>query len=69
MPGHQVEKIVGTPAITIASDLPIIKAGSIMVMRRIKQVPVVDDDGALVGIVSLSDFLAALRAKSDGFRA
>ena len=64
--GIRVEKIMGTPAITIASDLPIIKAGSIMVLRRIKQIPVVDN-GALVGIVSLSDILSALRAKSEGF--
>jgi CBS domain-containing protein len=37
-----------------------------MVLRRIKQVPVVDD-GALVGIVTLSDILSALRKKSEGF--
>ncbi len=62
----KVEKIMGTPAITITADLPIIKAGSIMVLRRIKQVPVVDD-GTLVGIVTLSDILSAFRKKSEGF--
>jgi CBS domain-containing protein len=64
--GAKVEKIMGTPVITVAGNLPIIKAGSIMVLRRIKQVPVVDD-GALVGIVTLSDILAAFRKKSEGF--
>jgi CBS domain-containing protein len=64
--GIRVEKIMGTPAITIASDLPMVKAGSIMVLRRIKQIPVLDD-GTLVGIVTLSDILSAFRKKSEGF--
>jgi CBS domain-containing protein len=64
--GARVDKIMGAPPITIASNLPIVKAGSILVLRRIKQVPVVDD-GTLVGIVTLSDILAALRKKSEGF--
>jgi CBS domain-containing protein len=64
--GARVDKIMGTPVITITGNLPIIKAGSIMVLRRIKQVPVVDD-GALVGIVTLSDILAAFRKRSEGF--
>jgi CBS domain-containing protein len=64
--GTKVEKIMGTPAITIASNLPMIKAGSIMVLRRIKQIPIVDD-GALVGIVTLSDILSAFQKMSEGF--
>jgi len=64
--GARVEKIMGTPAITTASNLPIVKAGSIMVLRRIKQVPVVDN-GTLVGIVTLSDIISALRKKAEGF--
>jgi len=64
--GARVEKIMGTPVITVTGNLPIIKAGSIMVLRRIKQIPVVDD-GALVGIVTLSDIISALRKKSEGF--
>ena len=64
--GIRVEKIMGTPPVTTSSNVPIVKAGSMMVLRRIKQVPVVDD-GALVGIVTLSDILSALRKKSAGF--
>jgi CBS domain-containing protein len=64
--GAKVEKIMGTPVITVTGNLPIIKAGSIMVLRKIKQVPVVDD-GALVGIVTLSDILSAFRKKTEGF--
>ena len=64
--GTRVGKIMGKPAVTIAGNLPIIKAGSIMILRGIKQVPVVDN-GALVGIVTLSDILSAFRKKTEGF--
>ena len=64
--GTTVDKIMGTPPVTTPGNVPIVKAGSIMVLRRIKQIPVVDD-GALVGIVTLSDILSALRKKSEGF--
>jgi len=64
--GTRVDKIMGTPPVTIAGNLPIIKAGSIIVLHGIKQIPVVDD-GALVGIVTLSDILSAFRKKSEGF--
>jgi len=64
--GARVGKIMGKPAVTIAGNLPIIKAGSIMILRGIKQVPVVDN-GALVGIVTLSDILSAFRKKTEGF--
>jgi CBS domain-containing protein len=64
--GTRVDKIMGTPPVTIASSLPIIKAGSIIVLHGIKQIPVVDN-GTLVGIVTLSDILSAFRKKSEGF--
>ena len=64
--GAKVGKIMGKPAVTIAGNLPIIKAGSIMILRGIKQVPVVDN-GVLVGIVTLSDILSAFRKKTEGF--
>jgi CBS domain-containing protein len=64
--GITVDKIMGAPPVTTTSNVPIVKAGTILVLRRIKQIPVVDD-GALVGIVTLSDIISALRKKSDGF--
>ncbi len=64
--GTKVADIMGAPAITTAGYLPIIQAGTIMVLRKIKQIPVVDN-GALVGIVTLSDILSAFRKKSEGF--
>ena len=40
--------------ITVDSSMPIIKAGSLMGLKKVKQLPVVDN-GALVGIVTLTD--------------
>ncbi|MCX5719493.1 MAG: CBS domain-containing protein [Nitrospirae bacterium] len=58
----KVSEIMGSPAITVSSDMPIIRAGSLMIVRRIKQVPVVDG-GKLVGIVTLTDIINALLEK------
>jgi len=58
----KVRDIMGSPPITISSNLPIIKAGSTMILRRVKQVPVVDK-GKLVGIVTLTDIIGNLMKK------
>ncbi|OGW55935.1 MAG: hypothetical protein A2Z46_09605 [Nitrospirae bacterium RBG_19FT_COMBO_55_12] len=48
--------IMGTPPITVSSDMPLVKAGSLMILRRVKQLPVVDDE-RLSGIVTLTDIV------------
>lgn len=58
----QVSEIMGAPPITISSDTPIVKAGSTMILRRVKQVPVVDN-GKLVGIITLTDIINHLLKK------
>jgi CBS domain-containing protein len=58
----EVEDIMGTPPITVNSNMPIIKAGSMMILRRVKQVPVVDK-GKLMGIVTLTDIINNLIKK------
>jgi len=62
----KVGKIMGAPPITVAGDLPMVKAGSIMIARSIKQLPVVDS-GKLVGIITLSDILGVLLKKANGW--
>jgi len=52
----KVRDLMGTPPITIESDTPIVKAGSLMILRRVKQLPVVDN-GRLSGIVTLTDII------------
>jgi CBS domain-containing protein len=58
----KVREIMGTPPITASSDMPIIKAGSQMILRRVKQVPVVDKE-RLVGIITLTDIINHLLNK------
>ncbi len=58
----KVREIMGTPPITVSSDMPIIRAGSQMILRRVKQVPVVDKD-RLVGIITLTDIINHLLNK------
>jgi CBS domain-containing protein len=58
----KVRAIMGTPPITITSDTPIVKAGSIMILKGIKQLPVVDDS-RLSGIVTLTDIINYIMEK------
>jgi CBS domain-containing protein len=58
----KVRDIMGAPPITVNSNMPIVKAGSTMILRRVKQVPVVDK-GKLVGIVTLTDIINNLIKK------
>lgn len=58
----KVKDIMGAPPITVSSDMPLVKAGSTMILRRVKQVPVVDKE-KLVGIVTLTDIISSLLKK------
>ncbi|MGQ0660335.1 CBS domain-containing protein [Sphingosinicella sp.] len=51
-----VERIMTSPAITVAPDKDVLGALSMMTQRRIRHLPVVED-GALVGIVSIGDLV------------
>ncbi|MFA5072885.1 MAG: CBS domain-containing protein [Nitrospirota bacterium] len=42
--------------VTTTSNMPIIKAGSLMILKNVRQLPVVDN-GTLVGIVTLTDII------------
>jgi CBS domain-containing protein len=55
----EVRALMGTPPITITGDTPLVKAGSLMILRRIKQLPVVDD-GRLSGIITLTDIINSI---------
>ena len=61
-----VGEIMGKPAFTLDVDTPIVKAGTTMILNKIKQLPVVDN-GKLAGIVTLSDILGVLLKKTNGW--
>jgi CBS domain-containing protein len=60
----KVRDLMGTPPITITSDMPIVRVGSLMILRRIKQLPVVDN-GRLSGIVTLTDIINYITEKIE----
>ena len=52
-----VSAIMTTDVVTCRGDTPVDELMATMTDRRIRHVPVVDDDGALVGIVSIGDLV------------
>ncbi len=59
-----VRQIMHTPVITIEPDALAVDASELMEEHDIRRLPVVDEDGYLVGIVSDSDVLEAETAES-----
>ncbi|MEW6417676.1 MAG: CBS domain-containing protein [Nitrospirota bacterium] len=58
----KVKEIMGTPPITVSSDAPVVRAGSQMILRRVKQLPVLDKN-KLAGIITLTDIITYLLKK------
>ena len=56
---RKVEDVMSTPAITVDEDTPVVKAGSIMLLKGIKQLPVLRGERP-VGVVTFTDILEAL---------
>ena len=46
------------PPVTIGPDEPVTRAARLMYSRRVKRLPVINDDGRLIGIVTRSDVLS-----------
>ncbi len=58
--------LMTAPAVTIGPDETIVAAARTMTERRLRSLPVVDEDGRLLGIVSRRDLLAVfLRSDPD----
>lgn len=51
-------QLMTSPAVTIHPDAPVAVAARVMRDRRLKRLPVVEADGALIGIVSRVDLLS-----------
>lgn len=56
----RIHQIMTRQPVTIHADQPITQAARTMLDRRVSCLPVVDDQGALAGIVSTRDFIAQL---------
>jgi CBS domain-containing protein len=55
--GRTASQIMTSPAITIHPEAPVREAAQVMTERAVKRLPVVDEDGRLVGIVSRADLI------------
>jgi CBS domain-containing protein len=53
----EVERVMTSPAIVVTTDVPALSALSMMSKRRIRHLPVVDEE-RLIGIVSIGDLVA-----------
>ncbi len=54
-----VGEVMSEPVITIGADATISEAARVMAHRRVKRLPVVDEAGALIGIISRADVVNA----------
>jgi len=61
--GAKVGDIMSAPAITISGGADIGEVAKILSERRIKRLPVVDNDGRLVGIISRADIVKAAQQR------
>jgi CBS domain-containing protein len=59
--------IMTQPVITVRADEPVRQAAMLMAQRGLKRLPVVDEAGCLVGLVSRVDVLRAVEYHLDGF--
>lgn len=57
---RKAEEVMTTPVITVTADTLLRAALQLLVEKRIKRLPVVDDDGKLVGLVGRGGILQAL---------
>jgi CBS domain-containing protein len=57
-------ELMTSPATTIGADAPVAEAARLMRRRGVKRLPVVDQEGRVIGIVSRGDLLAVF-ARSD----
>jgi CBS-domain-containing membrane protein len=56
--GVTAADLMTEPAVTIGPDETVTDAARLMYSRRVKRLPVVNDDGTLIGIVTRSDVLS-----------
>jgi CBS-domain-containing membrane protein len=63
--GNTVGEIMSAPAITTDPDRDIRAVAAILDEKRIKRLPVVDDNGRLVGVIARADIVRAMGMGQD----
>jgi CBS domain-containing membrane protein len=62
--GNRVKDVMSFPPITSRADDDIAVAAKVLEEKRIKRLPVVDDEGKLIGIISRADIVRTIGKKS-----
>lgn len=57
---HSVNDVMRKPVITARPEDPVLRAVSVMCVNKIRRIPVADDGGRLVGILSMGDVHKAI---------
>jgi len=58
----KVREVMTSPAVTVRADTPLLEALDLVLERRFGALPVVDDDGRVLGVLSAWDLLKATRS-------
>ncbi|GAB3837810.1 CBS domain-containing protein [Dactylosporangium cerinum] len=66
--GETAAALMTAPAVTVKATATLTEAAQLMEHRNVKRLPVVDDDGNLVGIVSRRDLLRRYLRTDDAIR-
>lgn len=61
--GDRVEQVMSAPAITASPDDDLSEVAKVMDERRIKRLPVIDQQGKVVGIISRGDIVRTIGEK------
>jgi CBS-domain-containing membrane protein len=62
---YRVRDVMTSPAITVGSDAPLAQVDALLEEHDVNGLPVVADDGSLVGFVTRLDLLRAWRSSPD----
>ena len=60
MVGNLVSEVMTKEVLTVGPDEPVTHAANIMVDKKVNRVPVIDDDGIMIGIVARADIIRML---------
>jgi CBS domain containing-hemolysin-like protein len=64
----RAEQVMTTPVVTVDADRTLVDAARLFDRRRLRHVPVVDDDGRLVGMVARADLLRPFALDDEALR-
>ncbi len=66
--GHTAAELMSAPVITVSPEATVPLAAKLLARHRVKRLPVVDDKGRLVGIVSRADLLRLFLRDDEAIR-